>query len=79
MRKPRSPCRWRLARRRNGCPIGDLHGGLFAGAGGPVLIASYEDWPAVTADRLRKLAATWPDLMADAATAPPWPACTSWK
>ena len=47
-------------------PFGDLHGGLFAGAGGPVLIASYEDWPAVTADRLRKLAATWPQ---DAATA----------
>ena len=47
-------------------PFGDLHGGLFAGAGGPVLLASYEDWPAVTADRLRKLAATWPQ---DAATA----------
>ena len=47
-------------------PLAVLHGGLFAGAGGPVLIASYEDWPAVTADRLRKLAATWPE---DAATA----------
>ena len=50
-------------------PFGDLHGGLFAGAGGPALIASYEDWPAVTADRLRKLAAAWTDLTADAATA----------
>ena len=51
-------------------PFGDLHGGLFAGAGGPVLLASYEDWPAVTADRLRKLAAheSWPDG-ADAALA----------
>ena len=47
-------------------PYDTLHGGLFDGAGGPVLIASYEDWPAVTADRLRKLAATWPE---DAATA----------
>ena len=40
-------------------PFGDLHGGLFAGAGGPALLASYEDWPSVTADRLRKLAAYW--------------------
>ena len=44
--------------------FGDLSGGLFAGAGGPVLIASYEDWPTVTADRLRKLAATWQDAAA---------------
>ena len=50
-------------------PYGALHGGLFAGAGGPVLIASYEDWPAVTADRLRKLAATWPEDEAERATA----------
>ncbi len=55
-------------------PFGDLHGGLFAGASGPALLASYEDWPAVTADRLRKLAAAWTadaatDLTADAATA----------
>ena len=53
---------------------GPLHGGLFDGAGGPVLIASYEDWPAVTADRLRKLATEWlkapdTDLTEDAATA----------
>lgn len=38
---------------------GDLHGGLFAGTGAPVLIAGYEDHPAVSADRLRKLAAQW--------------------
>lgn len=38
---------------------GDLHGGLFGGAGGPVLVASYEDWPIVSADRLRKLAGAW--------------------
>ena len=38
---------------------GDLHGGLFEGIGGPALVASYEDWPAVSADRLRKLAAMW--------------------
>lgn len=50
-------------------PYADLHGGLFAGSGGPVLIASYEDWPAVTADRLRKLAATWPEDEAERATA----------
>ena len=47
-------------------PFGALHGGLFDGVGGPVLIASYEDCPAVTADRLRKLADTWP---ADATSA----------
>ena len=38
---------------------GDLHGGLFGGDGGPVLVASYEDWPVVSADRLRKLARAW--------------------
>ena len=38
---------------------GPLHGGLFEGVGAPVLIAGYEDAPAVTADRLRKLAARW--------------------
>ena len=35
---------------------GDVSGGLFEGAGGPVLLASLEDVPAVTAWRLRKLA-----------------------
>ena len=35
---------------------GALHGGLFEGRGGPTLVASYEDWPVVSADRLRKLA-----------------------
>ena len=45
---------------------GDLHGGLFKGIGGPTLVASYEDWPAVSADRLRKLAALWwPDTETD--------------
>lgn len=38
---------------------GDLHGGLFAGTGAPVLVASYEDWPSVSADRLRRLADAW--------------------
>ena len=38
---------------------GDLQGGLFGGAGGAVLVASYEDWAAVSADRLRRLAAAW--------------------
>ena len=38
---------------------GPLHGGLFAGAGAPVLIVGYEDAPAVSADRLRKLARAW--------------------
>ena len=38
---------------------GDLHGGLFAGIGGPALVVSYEDAAAVSADRLRKLAAAW--------------------
>ena len=44
---------------RPGSPYGDLHGGLFEGIGGPTLAASYEDWPAVSADRLRKLASLW--------------------
>lgn len=35
---------------------GDVSGGLFEGDGGPVLLASLEDEPAVTAWRLRKLA-----------------------
>lgn len=35
---------------------GGVSGGLFEGEGGPVLLASLEDEPAVTAWRLRKLA-----------------------
>ena len=38
---------------------GPLHGGLFEGTGAPALIVGYEDDPAVSADRLRKLAAAW--------------------
>ena len=48
-----------MAARPDGAAYGDLHGGLFEGIGGPTLVASYEDWPAVSADRLRKLAAKW--------------------
>ena len=48
---------------------GDLHGGLFEGIGGPTLAVSYEDWPAVSADRLRKLASLWwPDTKTDTGT-----------
>ena len=38
---------------------GDLHGGLFEGAGGPALIVTYEDTAGDVAYRLRTLAATW--------------------
>ena len=52
-----------------GNTYGGLHGGLFEGIGGPTLVASYEDWPAVSADRLRKLAALWwPDTEANIGT-----------
>ena len=47
-----------MAARPDGA-YGPLHGGLFEGVGGPVLIATYEDDPAVSADRLRKLSAVW--------------------
>ena len=48
---------------------GPLHGGLFEGVGGPVLIASYEDDPVVSADRLRKLADAWDPSVDTAALA----------
>ena len=38
---------------------GELAGGLFAGAGGPALIASYEDDPTDVAYRIRALARQW--------------------
>ena len=38
---------------------GDLHGGLFEGAGGPALIVTYEDTAGDVAYRLRTLAGTW--------------------
>ena len=38
---------------------GDLHGGLFEGAGGPALIVTYEDTAGDVAYRLRNLAGTW--------------------
>ena len=42
-------------------PFGDLHGGLFAGAGGRALVVTYEDTAADVAFRLRTLAAHWWD------------------
>ena len=38
---------------------GDLHGGLFEGAGGPALIVTYEDTAGDVAYRLRTLAGKW--------------------
>ena len=40
---------------------GDLSGRVFRGTGGPTLIASYEDPPAVTAQRLRNLSSVTED------------------
>ena len=58
-----------MAARRDGTS-GELQGGLFGAIGGPALVASYEDWPAVSADRLRQLAARWwPDTEIDIGTA----------
>ena len=48
-----------FAAHAHGGQYGELRGGLFDGAAGPVLVASYEDPPSVAADRLRKLTADW--------------------
>ena len=44
---------------RDGAGDGELMGGVFDGAGGSALIASYEDDPADVAYRVRQLASQW--------------------